>query len=74
MALIRAMFDRGHARRLLIGNDLGRPSYWRAYGGGPGLDYVLTRFVPKLHAAGFTQADVDLLLVDNPRRFLAGEA
>ncbi len=73
VALIRAMFDRGHAHRLLIGNDLGRPSYWRAYGGGPGLDYVLTRFVPKLHAAGFTQADVDLLLVDNPRRFLAGE-
>jgi 5-phospho-D-xylono-1,4-lactonase len=73
VALIRAMFDRGHANRVLIGNDLGRPSYWRAYGGGPGLDYVLTRFVPKLHAAGFSQADVDLLLVDNPRRFLAGE-
>jgi 5-phospho-D-xylono-1,4-lactonase len=73
VALIRTMVDRGHARRILIGNDLGRPSYWRAYGGGPGLDYVLTRFVPKLHAAGFSQADVDLLLVENPRRFLAGE-
>jgi 5-phospho-D-xylono-1,4-lactonase len=73
VALIRAMFDCGHAHRVLIGNDLGRPSYWRAYGGGPGLDYVLTRFVPKLHAAGFSQADVDLLLVENPRRFLAGE-
>jgi 5-phospho-D-xylono-1,4-lactonase len=74
VALIRTMLDRGHGHRILIGNDLGRPSYWRAYGGGPGLDYVLTRFVPKLRTAGFTRSEIDQLLVDNPRRFLGGDA
>jgi 5-phospho-D-xylono-1,4-lactonase len=73
VALLRSMIDAGFGASLLIGNDLGRPSYWRAYGGGPGLDYVLTRFVPRLLAEGFTQAEVDMLLVENPRRFLAGE-
>jgi len=71
--LIRTMIDRGHGQRLLIGNDLGRPSYWRAYGGGPGLDYVLTTFVPRLLRSGFQQSELDMLLIDNPRRFLAGE-
>lgn len=72
--LLRSMIDAGHGRRVLIGNDLGRPSYWRSYGGGPGLDYVLTRFVPRLRREGFTDAEVRMLLVDNPRRFLGGEA
>src|SRR5436190_932110 len=42
LALIRDMLAAGLGGKVLIGNDLGRPSYWRAYGGGPGLDYVLT--------------------------------
>ena len=74
VTLLRFMIDAGHGTQVLIGNDLGRPSYWRAYGGGPGLDYVLTTFVPRLRSEGFTQAEIDMLLVDNPRRFLADEA
>lgn len=74
IALIRDMIDSGFGKRLLIGNDLGRPSYWRAYGGGPGLDFVLTRFRRRLVDEGFTEAELTMLLVDNPRRFFAGEA
>ena len=48
-------------RRILIGNDLGRPSYWRAYGGGPGLDYVLTEFRQRFLASGFTEAEWTML-------------
>ena len=73
VALLRAMFDAGFGTSVLIGNDLGRPSYWRAYGGGPGLDYVLTSFVPRLLEEGFSQDEVDTLLIHNPRRFLAHE-
>jgi phosphotriesterase-related protein len=72
--MLRDMIDAGHGRKILIGNDLGRPSYWRAYGGGPGLDYVLTRFRARLRAEGFAEAELTMLLVDNPRRFFAGEA
>lgn len=74
IALLREMIDKGCGRRLLIGNDLGRPSYWRSYGGGPGLDYVLTTFRERLRAEGFTEAELHMLLVDNPRNFFAGAA
>jgi len=73
VALIRDMIDSGHGQRLLIGNDLGRPSYWRAYGGGPGLDFVLTAFRARLLQEGFTEAELTMLFIDNPRRFFAGE-
>jgi phosphotriesterase-related protein len=67
------MFKAGLGNRVLIGNDLGRPSYWRAYGGGPGLDYVLTSFRQRMREEGFTDAELNLLFVENPRRFFAGE-
>ena len=40
LALIAGLAERGHADRLLLGGDTGRRSMMRAYGGGPGLDYV----------------------------------
>ena len=73
VALLRTVIDAGRGHQILLGNDLGRPSYWRAYGGGPGLDYVLTRFVPRLREEGFGEGTLHALLVDNPRRFFAGE-
>ena len=73
VALLRDMIDSGFGKRLLIGNDLGRPSYWRAYGGGPGLDFVLTQFRQLLIDEGFSEEELTMLLVDNPRRFFAGE-
>ena len=74
LALLREMLDAGAGRRILIGNDLGRPSYWKSYGGGPGLDFVLTEFKERFLASGFTDAEWTMMLVDNPRRFFAGEA
>ncbi|MEJ2289654.1 MAG: hypothetical protein P8Y02_13630 [Deinococcales bacterium] len=73
IALLRAVVEAGRGHQVLLGNDLGRPSYWRAYGGGPGLDYVLTRFVPRLRREGFGEGTIHALLVDNPRHFFAGE-
>ena len=71
--LLRRMVEAGLGQQILIGNDLGRPSYWRSYGGGPGLAYVLENFVPRLREEGFSEAVIDDLLIHNPRRFLAGE-
>jgi predicted metal-dependent phosphotriesterase family hydrolase len=48
LQLIADLADRGHADRMLVGGDTGRPSMMRAYGGGPGLDYVFARFKPRL--------------------------
>jgi phosphotriesterase-related protein len=74
LALLREMLDAGAGRRILIGNDLGRPSYWKSYGGGPGLDFVLTEFKQRFLASGFSEAEWTMLLLDNPRRFFSGEA
>jgi 5-phospho-D-xylono-1,4-lactonase len=48
LALIADLAERGHAGRLLLGGDTGRRSMMRAYGGGPGLDYLFARFKPRL--------------------------
>lgn len=71
--VLRKLVDDGLGHRILLGNDLGRPSYWRSYGGGPGLDFVLTKFVARLRAQGFSQQIMDDLLIHNPRRFLTME-
>lgn len=48
LALIGDLAERGHAGRLLLGGDTGRSTMLRAYGGGPGLDYLFARFKPRL--------------------------
>jgi 5-phospho-D-xylono-1,4-lactonase len=48
VALIADLAERGHADRVLLGGDTGRRSMMRAYGGGPGLDYLFARFKPRL--------------------------
>src|SRR5690606_4213410 len=40
--LMRELFDAGLGGQILLGGDMARRSYWRAYGGGPGFDYLLT--------------------------------
>jgi 5-phospho-D-xylono-1,4-lactonase len=55
------------ADRVVLGSDLARRSYWRPLGGGPGLDYLLTRFVPRLTAEGLAEV-ARRALVDNAAR------
>jgi phosphotriesterase-related protein len=59
----------GDRHRLLLGGDVARRSRYRAYGGIPGLDYLPTRFLPRVRER--MGADVlDLLLITNPARLL----
>ena len=71
VALIKEIIGAGYGKQILLGNDLGRVSYLRAYGGGPGWDYVLTRFVPRLRAEGVSKKAIDDILIENPRQFYA---
>jgi phosphotriesterase-related protein len=48
LRLIADLAERGHGNRILLGGDTGKASMMRAYGGGPGLDYVFARFKPRL--------------------------
>jgi phosphotriesterase-related protein len=71
--VLKRLIDAGFGQQILLGNDLGRPSYWRSYGGGPGLDFVLTKFIPRLRDEGISEQAIEDLLVSNPRRFLTGD-
>ncbi|MGH3143931.1 MAG: aryldialkylphosphatase, partial [Gaiellales bacterium] len=70
LALIADLAERGHADRLLLGGDTGRRSMLRAYGGGPGLDYVFARFKPRLERELGRELS-DQLFVANPARAFA---
>jgi predicted metal-dependent phosphotriesterase family hydrolase len=59
---------RGGQDRLLLGGDVARRRRYRAYGGMPGLDYLPTRFVPRLEA--LDPALAHAVLVTNPARLL----
>ena len=70
LALIAELAERGHADRLLLGGDTGRRSMMRAYGGGPGLDYVFARFKPRLERELGTALS-ERIFVENPARAFA---
>jgi 5-phospho-D-xylono-1,4-lactonase len=62
----------GHGQQLMLSGDWARKSYWPSYGfgNGPGLTYILWRFVPWLLEQGVSRAVVDDLLIHNPARAL----
>jgi phosphotriesterase-related protein len=72
LQLIADLAERGHAGRLLLGGDTGRRSSMRAYGGGPGLDYVFARFKPRLEGELGRELS-DRIFVENPARAFAFE-
>jgi 5-phospho-D-xylono-1,4-lactonase len=62
--LIVGMVEAGHTDRLLLGLDLGQRDYFRAYGGGPGLTYLMDAFVPRVRKRIGEEA-VQAILVAN---------
>jgi predicted metal-dependent phosphotriesterase family hydrolase len=70
LGLIADLAERGFADRLLVGGDTGRRSMLRAYGGGPGLDYVFARFKPRLERELGTELS-EQIFVANPARAFA---
>lgn len=71
--LIDDMVTAGFGAQLLLGLDLGRSEYWRSYGGGPGLGYLMHTFVPRLERRVGDDA-VRAMLVNNPARAFAVRA
>lgn len=72
LRLIAELAERGYASQLLVGGDTGRASMMRAYGGGPGLDYVFARFKPRLERELGTDLS-EQIFVANPARAFAFE-
>jgi len=73
VAFVLQMRAAGNLDRVLVSHDAG----WYRVGEPDGgtfrpFDTLFTKFVPALNAAGMSDADVQRLLVENPRRALTG--
>jgi 5-phospho-D-xylono-1,4-lactonase len=69
-AMVKTLVDAGYADQLLLSGDLARKSKLRAYGGEPGLTYLLDHFPLILMDAGVDASTVRRLFVDNPAQAL----
>ncbi len=79
-ATVKALIDKGWASKIMLGHDLGpgglvrvgrervTPTY-----APEGWLHLPTVALPRLMALGVTQADVDMMMREVPRRFLSGE-
>jgi phosphotriesterase-related protein len=70
LELIRAVMARGHGEQVLIAHDICTRTRLRRFGG-HGYTHLLENVVPVMRRKGFMEAESDLLLIGNPRRFLA---
>ncbi|MET5196832.1 phosphotriesterase-related protein [Citrobacter freundii] len=68
IAMLHAIRDRGLLSHVMLSMDITSRSHLKANGGN-GYDYLLTTFIPQLRQSGFSQADVDMMLRDNPSKF-----
>ena len=66
--MLNVLRQRGLLNRVMLSMDITRRSHLKANGGN-GYDYLLTTFIPQLRQSGFSQADVDTMLRDNPSQF-----
>ncbi len=67
--LVRELLSRGHADRILLSQDVCHDSQLVHYGGN-GYAYLATSFLPRLRAAGVSDAEIETMTVANPRRIL----
>lgn len=66
--MLHELRNRGLLNRVMLSMDITRRSHLKANGGN-GYDYLLTTFITQLRQSGFSQADVDTMLRDNPSQF-----
>jgi phosphotriesterase-related protein len=65
--IILDMIRSGYARQILMSLDTTRARL-SSYGGKPGLDHILTRFIPLLRCHGVPEAQIQAFFRDNPAR------
>lgn len=68
--LLAWMLDDGFDDRIVVGMDAAKRGYYHAFGGQPGLTWLLDGFRESLETAGIDWSVHERLLVANPARFL----
>jgi phosphotriesterase-related protein len=49
---------------------MGRKSYFKSYGGGPGFEFIITKFVSRLIKESFSEEIIRKIFIDNPANWL----
>lgn len=68
--MLKILKEHGYVNRIMISGDMGRASYLKGYGGGPGFAYIATKFIPRMLRNGFTQDEIDQIFIRNPKNWL----
>jgi len=70
---IKRLINKGYGSQIMLSMDLARRSNWPSFGFGygPGLTFILWRFVPWMLQSGVSKEAVDDMLVNNPARAFA---
>jgi phosphotriesterase-related protein len=71
LTLLEWAIEDGNAGQVLLGMDAARQGYLRAFGGWPGLPYLLREFTADMEARGITAEMRRGFFVDNPARAFA---
>lgn len=69
VALLCELLARGHVERVLLSQDVCHDTQLRRYEG-HGYTYLSETFLPRLRAAGVSDAEIETMTVANPRRLL----
>lgn len=69
--MLKILRDAGYLKQILISGDMGRASYLKAYGGGPGFEFIIQKFIPRMREEGFTEEEIKTIFFENPKRWLA---
>ena len=71
LELLQWAADDGHAGQVMLGMDAARQGYYRAFGGSPGLPFLLGQFSGAMDAHGLNATLRHRFFVDNPARAFA---
>ena len=69
LRLIRTLIDHGNLDRVLISHDICGLTRLIRFGG-HGYGHIFRNVLPIMRRRGFTEAEIDTILIDNPRRLL----
>ncbi|MEO8469787.1 MAG: aryldialkylphosphatase [Chloroflexota bacterium] len=71
LTLLEWAAEDGHLDQVMLGMDAARQGYYAAYGGRPGLPYLLVEFSRLMNERGLDAATRDRFFRDNPARAFA---
>jgi phosphotriesterase-related protein len=69
LKMLRSLIDRGHLERLLISHDICYRTRLTKFGG-HGYGHIFRNVLPLMRRRGFDDAEIDAIMLHNPRRLL----